>query len=56
MGATLDDLALTIHPHPTFSEALAESAWGALGNPLHAVADRRVGAAGTRVDPPETTR
>jgi dihydrolipoamide dehydrogenase len=35
MGATLDDLALTIHPHPTFSEALAESAWGALGNPLH---------------------
>ena len=40
MGATLDDLALTIHPHPTFSEALAESAWGALGNPLHAVANR----------------
>ncbi|HVR30709.1 MAG TPA: dihydrolipoyl dehydrogenase, partial [Thermoanaerobaculia bacterium] len=29
MGATLEDLALTIHPHPTFSEALAESAWGA---------------------------
>ena len=41
MGATLDDLALTIHPHPTFSEALAESAWGALGNPLHALATRR---------------
>jgi dihydrolipoamide dehydrogenase len=38
MGATLEDLALTIHPHPTFSEALAESAWGALGNPLHAIA------------------
>jgi dihydrolipoamide dehydrogenase len=38
MGATLDDLALTIHPHPTFSEAIAESAWGALGNPLHALA------------------
>ena len=36
MGATLEDLALTIHPHPTFSEALAESAWGALGKPLHA--------------------
>jgi dihydrolipoamide dehydrogenase len=35
MGATVEDLALTIHPHPTFSEALAESAWGALGNPLH---------------------
>jgi dihydrolipoamide dehydrogenase len=38
MGATLEDLALTIHPHPTFSEAIAESAWGALGNPLHAIA------------------
>jgi dihydrolipoamide dehydrogenase len=37
MGATLDDLALTIHPHPTFSEAIAESAWGALGSPLHAL-------------------
>ena len=35
MGATLDDLALTIHPHPSFSEAIAESAWGALGSPLH---------------------
>jgi dihydrolipoamide dehydrogenase len=46
MGATLDDLALTIHPHPTFSEAIAESAWGALGNPLHvlrASAKRRNG-------------
>jgi dihydrolipoamide dehydrogenase len=41
MGATLDDLALTIHPHPTFSEALAESAWGALGNPLHAIGGAR---------------
>ena len=44
MGATLEDLALTIHPHPTFSEALAESAWGALGKPLHAIgAPRREG-------------
>ena len=40
MGATLEDIALTIHPHPTFSEALAESSWGALGNPLHVAAGR----------------
>jgi len=35
MGATADDLALTIAPHPTLSEALAEAAMGAAGRPLH---------------------
>ena len=30
-----EDLALTIAPHPTLSEALAEAAMGALGRPLH---------------------
>lgn len=35
MGATAQDLALTIAPHPTLSEALAEAAMGALGRPLH---------------------
>jgi dihydrolipoamide dehydrogenase len=35
MGATTEDLALTIAPHPTLSEALAEAAMGALGRPLH---------------------
>ena len=35
MGATVEDLALTIAPHPTLSEALAEAAMGALGRPLH---------------------
>ena len=35
MGATAEDLALTIAPHPTLSEALAEAAMGALGRPLH---------------------
>ncbi len=35
MGASLEDLALTIHPHPTLSESLAEVAWGALGHGLH---------------------
>lgn len=35
MGITLDDLALTIHPHPTFPEALAEAAEAALGKAIH---------------------
>jgi dihydrolipoamide dehydrogenase len=35
LGATLQDLALTVHPHPTLSEALPEAAWLALHAPLH---------------------
>jgi dihydrolipoamide dehydrogenase len=35
MAATVEDVALTIAPHPTLSEALAESAMGAAGRPLH---------------------
>ncbi|MDE1870029.1 MAG: dihydrolipoyl dehydrogenase [Candidatus Micrarchaeota archaeon] len=35
MGATLEDIADTIHPHPTYSEAVQEAAEAALGRPLH---------------------
>lgn len=35
MGATLADLALTLHPHPGLSETLQESAEAALGLPVH---------------------
>jgi dihydrolipoamide dehydrogenase len=35
MGATLEDIADTIHPHPTYSEALQEVAEAALGRPIH---------------------
>jgi dihydrolipoamide dehydrogenase len=35
MGATLEDIADTIHPHPTYSEALQEAAEAALGRPIH---------------------
>ncbi|GAB4374699.1 MAG: dihydrolipoyl dehydrogenase [Acidobacteriota bacterium] len=35
MGATLEDLAVTIHPHPTLSEALMEAAEVALGSVVH---------------------
>ena len=35
MGATLEDLALTIHPHPTLSEMVGEAAGLGVGRPLH---------------------
>jgi dihydrolipoamide dehydrogenase len=35
MGATLEDLMVTIHPHPTLSEALMEAAEVAAGSPIH---------------------
>lgn len=35
MGSTLDDIALTIHAHPTVSEAFGDAALAALGHPLH---------------------
>jgi dihydrolipoamide dehydrogenase len=35
MGALLDDLAHTIHVHPTLGEAIAEAALIGLGEPLH---------------------
>ncbi len=45
MGATVRDVALTVHPHPTFSEALQEAALLWLGEPMH-VAARRSGDRG----------
>ncbi|HTT16384.1 MAG TPA: dihydrolipoyl dehydrogenase [Thermoplasmata archaeon] len=44
MGSTVRDLALTIHPHPTFSESLQEAATLWLGEPMHVA--RRPGPAG----------
>jgi len=35
LGATVKDLAATIHAHPSLSEAVAETAHAALGFPLH---------------------
>ncbi|MDA1100347.1 MAG: dihydrolipoyl dehydrogenase [Proteobacteria bacterium] len=35
MGATLEDLASAIHPHPSRSEAVQEAAFKALGRGLH---------------------
>ena len=39
MAAFLDDIALTIHPHPTLGESLMEAAAAALGQAIH-VANR----------------
>ncbi|MBC7385798.1 MAG: dihydrolipoyl dehydrogenase [Cryobacterium sp.] len=35
MGATIDDLALTVHAHPTLPETLMEAADATLGHPIH---------------------
>ncbi len=37
MGAFLEDVALTIHPHPTMSEAFQEAVEAALGKAVHQV-------------------
>jgi len=41
MGATLEDLAATIHPHPTLSEQMMEAAEAALGTVVHLAAAPR---------------
>lgn len=35
MGAALEDIALTIHAHPTLGEIVMEAVEGALGHPIH---------------------
>ena len=35
MGATVEDIALTIHPHPTLPEAIMEASETAAGHPVH---------------------
>jgi dihydrolipoamide dehydrogenase len=35
MAAFLEDLSLTIHPHPTLPEAMMEGAANALGHAIH---------------------
>jgi dihydrolipoamide dehydrogenase len=37
MGAVADDLRLTIHPHPTLSEAVMEAATASLGEAIHVI-------------------
>lgn len=37
MGATLEDIALTIHPHPTLGETIMEAAEATLGHAIHVI-------------------
>ncbi|MCB0410409.1 MAG: dihydrolipoyl dehydrogenase [Flavobacteriales bacterium] len=37
MGATLEDLALSIHPHPTLGETMMEAAEATLGHAIHII-------------------
>jgi dihydrolipoamide dehydrogenase len=37
MGSTLEDLALTIHPHPTLGETMMEAAEATLGHAIHII-------------------
>jgi dihydrolipoamide dehydrogenase len=37
MGARLEDMALTIHPHPTLGETMMEAAEAALGHAIHVI-------------------
>lgn len=41
MGATIEDLMVTIHPHPTISEAIMEAAEVSAGAPTHVPPPRR---------------
>jgi dihydrolipoamide dehydrogenase len=41
MGALAEDLALTVHVHPTLSEAVMEAAKAARGEALHILNRRR---------------
>ncbi len=40
MGAFAEDIALTVHPHPTLGEAVMEAAKHALGEAIH-IGNRR---------------
>ena len=42
MGATLEDLLVTIHPHPTLSEAIMEAAEVAAGGAVHLNPPRKI--------------
>jgi dihydrolipoamide dehydrogenase len=44
MGATAEDIALTVHPHPTLSETLMECAEAFYGHATHTIAKKKPAA------------
>lgn len=51
MGARLEDLALTIHPHPTLGETMMEAAEATLGHAIHIIQKPLNSAAGKSAHP-----
>ncbi len=53
MGATLEDIALSIHPHPTLTEAIGDAAEAAHGKAIHLVnaKPKAAGPATVQVEP-----
>ncbi len=51
MGASAEDIGLTVHPHPTISEAVQESALASLGKATHAINKRERPARGEKSAP-----
>lgn len=47
MGARLEDIALTIHPHPTLGETMMEAAEATLGHAIHIIQKPLTARAGT---------
>jgi dihydrolipoamide dehydrogenase len=41
MGASVEDIALTIHPHPTLSETLMECADAYFGHATHTISKKK---------------
>jgi dihydrolipoamide dehydrogenase len=41
MGATAEDIALTVHPHPTLSETLMECAEAFYGHATHTISKKK---------------
>lgn len=54
MGARLEDIALTIHPHPTLGETMMEAAEATLGHAIHIIqkplAPKSAGASSARAN------
>lgn len=51
MGATLEDIALTIHPHPTLGETMMEAAEATLGHAIHIIQKPLTAKAGAQSVP-----
>jgi dihydrolipoamide dehydrogenase len=55
MGARVQDLALTIHPHPTLGEVVMEAAEATLGHAIHIIQKPLARAEGAAATPRTTT-